>query len=282
MFTTAALGLLLLSPAAAAQDTTVPAPSAQVVASAYRDPNARELVRRAREYRRFTDRSVRAYRALARERIAAGLRTPMRERLLEGREMAARVDWRREGPVRVEVVGRRRRGMDDEDDGLDDIQSEARQLVFDPGDERMRMGFVGRTTWIRHPLAEGSERDYRFRSGDTLTVRLSGGETVRVFELRVEPRRLDAPLVSGSIWLEDRSYGVVRTLLRLSHSLTQEIRASSERDSAGRRSTSVNVSVSGDSASGRGRRRGSTRSSKTRTDSPPERRTVRVSPAVKR
>jgi hypothetical protein len=242
MFTSAVLGLLLLAPAAA-QDT-IPAPSAQTVASAYRDPNARELVRRAREYRRFTDRSVRAYRALARERVAAGLRTSFRERLLEGRETAARIDWRREGPVRVEVLGRRRRGVDDEDESRNEIQSEARQLVFDPGDERLRMGFVGRTTWIRHPLAEGSERDYRFRTGDTLTVRLSGGEAVRVYELRVEPRRADAPLVSGSIWLEDRSYGVVRTLLRLSHSLNEQIRMETRRDSAGRREVSVGGEIS--------------------------------------
>jgi hypothetical protein len=240
----AALGLLLLAPGAA-RDTTPPAPSAAVVAGAYRDPGARELVRRAREYRRFTDRSVRAYRALARERTAAGLRTAFRERLLEGAEMAARVDWRRDGPVRVEVLGRRHRGVDDEDeDTREEMESSARQLVFDPADERLRMGFVGRSTWIRHPLAEGSERDYRFRTGDTLTVRLSGGESVRVYELRVEPRHLDAPLVSGSIWLEDRTYGVVRTLLRLSHSLNDQIRTESSRDSAGQRHISVGGGLS--------------------------------------
>jgi hypothetical protein len=249
---TAALGLLLLAPAAM-QDTTLPAPSAAAVASAYRDPGARELVRRAREYRRTTDRSVTAYRALARERTAAGLRTAFRERLLEGQEMAARVDWRRGGPVRVEVLGRRHRGVDDDEDMHDETESSARQLVFDPADERLRMGFVGRSTWIRHPLAEGSERDYRFRTGDTLTVRLSGGESVRVYELRVEPRHLDAPLVSGSIWLEDRTYGVVRTLLRLSHSLTDELRTKTSRDSAGRRQ----VSVSGGLSARRAPRRGS-------------------------
>ncbi|HYH80719.1 MAG TPA: hypothetical protein VEX86_13030 [Longimicrobium sp.] len=251
MFTTAALGLLLLAPAAM-QDTTPAAPSAGTVASAYRDPNAHELVRRAREYRRFTDRSVRAYRALARQRTSAGLRTAFRERLLAGEEMAARVDWRRGGPVRVEVLGHRHRGVDDEDTG-EDRGENARELVFDPADERLRMGFVGRSTWIRHPLAEGSERDYRFRTGDTLTVRLSGGESVRVYELRVEPRHLDAPLVSGSIWLEDRSFGVVRTLLRLSHSLTDQIRTETSRDSAGRRQ----ISVQGGLSSRRAPRRGS-------------------------
>jgi hypothetical protein len=49
---------------------------------------------------------------------------------------------------------------------------------------------------------------------------------------------------------------VVRTLLRLSHSLNEEIRGSSARDSAGRRTRSVNVRISGDSGSTRRRRGG--------------------------
>jgi len=249
-----AAALLLLHAAPVQRDTTPVAPA--VAAGAYRDATARELVRRAREYRRVADRSVRAYQALARQRASAGLRMPLRERTLFGQEIAARVAWQRDGTARVEVIGARTRVIaDDDDDKGDDWRDEARELAFDPTDERMRMGLMGNETWIRHPLAVGSERDYRFTAGDTLTVRLSGGETVRVFELRVEPRRLDAPLVSGSIWLEDRSYGVVRTLLRLSHSLTQEIRSSTTRDSAGKRSTSVNVSIGGDSSSGPARRR---------------------------
>jgi len=243
MLTTAALGLLLLAPPPAVQDTAAPAPSPQTVASAYIDPNARELVRRAREYRRTADRGVRAYRTLARERMSVGLRTPLRDRLLAGGETAARLDWRRGGPVRVDVVGHRSRGVDDDDDSPDEVTSSARELVFDPADERMRLGFIGTTTWIRHPLAEGSERDYRFRTGDTLTVRLSGGEAVRVYELRVEPRHANAPLVSGSIWLEDRDYGMVRTLLRLSHSLMDQIRAETKRDSAGRRQVMVGAGI---------------------------------------
>ncbi|HEX6749052.1 MAG TPA: hypothetical protein VF092_17265 [Longimicrobium sp.] len=253
MLTTAAT-LLLLTGAPADSSRALPA---SVIASAYQDDAvARELVRRAREYRRTTDRSVRAYRALARQRMAAGLRTPLRERMLASQELAARIDWRREGPVSVDIVGARARNVADEDDDDNDVRGEARSLAFDPADDRMRMGLLGGETWIRHPLAEGSERDYRFRAGDTLTVRLSGGETVRVYELRVEPRRLDAPLVSGSIWLEDRSYGVVRTLLRLSHSLMEELRTESRRDSAGRRQVNVSAQIGGDSTPQRRRRRG--------------------------
>lgn len=253
MFVAAAILLLHAAPL---QDTTPAAASPAAIASAYRNPEARELVRRAREYRHLTDRSLRGYQTLARQRMSAGLRTAFRDRQLFGSELAARVDWRRDGPVRVELLGARQRTVvtDDDDGDDDDPRDNARSLAFDPTDDRMRMGLLG-NSWIRHPLAEGSERDYRFTAGDTLTVRLSGGESVRVYELRLEPRRLGAPLVSGSIWLEDRSYGVVRTLLRLSQSLTEEIRSSSSRDSTGRRRTSVNVSISGDSAEERETRR---------------------------
>jgi len=250
---TAALLLVQQPPAA---DTVPAPPSERTVSTAYADPSARELVRHAREYRRTVDRSVRAYRALARERSSAGLRTLRRERLLGGSEMAARIDWRREGPVRVQLLGARERSIDDdENDGVSGFRDDARRLAFDPADDRMRASLLG-TTWIRHPLAEGSERDYRFRSGDTLTVRLSGGESVRVYELRVEPRRADAPLVSGSIWIEDRSYGVVRTLVRLSHSLREQIRSETTRDSTGERTRNIGVRVGGDSADAprRGRR----------------------------
>jgi hypothetical protein len=143
----------------------------------------------------------------------------------------------------VEVLGARQRGIDDDENTPGSIRGDARELVFDPADDRIRTGLFG-ADWIAHPLAPGSERDYRFASGDTMTVRLSGGETVRVYELRVEPRRLDKPLVSGSIWLEDRDYGVVRTLFRMSHSLNEVIRSESRRDSAGKRSVTVSADVS--------------------------------------
>ncbi|HEX8697019.1 MAG TPA: hypothetical protein VF746_31665, partial [Longimicrobium sp.] len=254
MLLTLAASLLVLQGRPSAD--TVPdrrPPSEQTINSAYRDATARELVRRAREYRRYTDRSVRAYQALAKQRTSAGLRMLRRERQLFGSELAARIDWRREGPVRVRVLGARTRSVDDDDD--EDAADDAEDLAFDPADDRMRVSLLG-TSWIRHPLAEGSERDYRFTTGDTLSVRLSGGETVRVYELRVEPRHLDAPLVSGSIWLEDRSYGVVRTLLRLSHSLRERLRAETRRDSAGRREVNVGARVGEES--GRRRRRSRT------------------------
>src|SRR5690606_39186977 len=88
-------------------DTSSLAPSAAHLESAYRDETARSLVARARERRRTVDRSVDRYRAIAREHIWAGLRVPGRDRTLYRRETATRIDWRREGPIRLEVLGAR-------------------------------------------------------------------------------------------------------------------------------------------------------------------------------
>lgn len=247
----AALVLFQAQPA----DTVPRAPLPEAtVASAYRDPSAREMVRRAREYRRQADNSIRAYRTLARERINVGMRALRRDRTVYSKETAARIDWQRDGGTRVEVLGARERNPAEDGVIPDDLRSEVADLAFDPASDRLRIGMDG--SWVRHPLAVGSEEDYRFRAGDTLTVRLPGGSAVRVYELRVEPRHARKPLVTGSLWLEDRSYGVVRSLLRLSHTLREEVNASKETKD-GKRSINIGVNVEGDSAGGR--RRGGSR-----------------------
>ncbi len=235
---------LLLAAAPAAQDTV---PAARPVAPP--PQNADEVVRRAREYRRQADRSVAAYRALARERTSVGFRTRLRDRLLYGSETAARVDWRRDGAAKVQVLGARRRAMDDDDEGADEIRGEAARLAFDPSDDRLRVGVFDSTT-LRHPLAPGSEADYRFALGDTLTLRLPGGEPVRVIEVKVMPRRLHHSLLAGSLWLDDRNYGVVRALLRLSRPFREEARIGSSRRG---RQRNISIGIGNDTAAARRR-----------------------------
>lgn len=253
----AALVLLQAQPADTTPRPAAPAPprpaSAAAVASAFRDPSARELVGRAREYRRQADRSVTGYQTLARQRVAVGMRALSRDRTVYRAETAARIDWRRDGGTRVEVLGAREMTPDTESGIPGGIRTEVRDLAFDPSSDRLRIGLDG--SWVRHPLAVGSEEDYRFRAGDTLTVRLPGGNSVRVYELRVEPRHTRKPLVTGSLWLEDRSFGIVRSLLRLSHSLREEFGASSKTDEEGKRSITIGIDMGGDSArASRGRR----------------------------
>lgn len=211
-----------------------PSPSSlgdTVVNEAYLDATARELVHRARARQESTAREVRAYQAIGRERISLGFRVLGRERLFFRREIAARIDWNRTDTVRIELLGARQvippfmAGVR----FADDASSEAAGLAIDPaGDNLFDDLFQDEDregSWFRHPLAPGSEAHYRFRSGDTTTIRLSDGSTVRLLELEIIPRRRDSRLVRGSILLDAASHAPVRALLRLARPFDLELDA---------------------------------------------------------
>lgn len=215
MFLLLAATLLASPPAPPPPDTLVLPPAAR--ADAYLDAGARESVRLARARRSGVESGIRRYQAVSRARISVGLRALRRDRLLFRCESAVRVDWRRGEPAIREVLGGRemvplvqRTPEPDEDCG---------DSVFDPSADRLTFGLGGflggEDAFARHPLAAGSEAHYRFRSGDTVTVRIPGAEALRLVELRVIPRRNESSLVSGSLWLESGSHAVVRAVLRL-------------------------------------------------------------------
>lgn len=68
--------------------------------------------------------------------------------------------------------------------------------------------------WIAHPLADGSEQHYRYRSGDTLSLRLPGGRTVRSVELNAIPRVASFHHLRASLWIEPESGALVRAIYR--------------------------------------------------------------------
>src|SRR5690606_6636846 len=84
-----------------------PLPDSATLASAYLDAGARELVRLARERRRTVDRSIEAYETTATELVSIGLRAVRRDRTLWKREVASRIAWERDGPIRIEALGAR-------------------------------------------------------------------------------------------------------------------------------------------------------------------------------
>src|SRR2546422_6352523 len=98
--------LLLLAAAAAALVLQTPHDSA----NAYLDPGAQGLVARARARRLLVDRSIRAYEATVRERIAVGLRALRRDRLVYRPELAGPISSR-PGTGGANRVLRARRGI---------------------------------------------------------------------------------------------------------------------------------------------------------------------------
>jgi hypothetical protein len=202
-------------------------------ASAYADADARRLVAAARARRETIDRSITGYRTTMRERIGVGLRALRRDRTLFRRELALRIDWRRDSVARIEVLGARQSVpvAVPRPELPDDLKRDVGDYAFDPADDRLTVGFGNsrdrarrdsardstddrRSLVFQHPLAPGSEAHYRFESGDSSVVVFPGGRTIRLRELRIIPRRLDVRLMSGSFWIDETSHAVVRALIR--------------------------------------------------------------------
>ncbi|MGH7469975.1 MAG: BamA/TamA family outer membrane protein [Longimicrobiales bacterium] len=181
---------------------------------AYHDPRARELVRLARERRQFVDRSITRYQATAKERISMGLRTRLRDRLFYRRETASRIDWQRGGPINITVLGAREAlpAVTPKIQVPDDLKDFLPRLAFDPMDPEGLIRVA--TTVMKHPLADGAEEHYRYRTGGTTTINL-GERSVRLVELRIEPRRRDFHLMSGSFWIDDDTHSVVQIVFRM-------------------------------------------------------------------
>ncbi|HSJ15933.1 MAG TPA: hypothetical protein VK939_16110 [Longimicrobiales bacterium] len=194
----------------------LPSPAAgQELPDAYADPLARALVESARERRSVFDLGITEYRTRSTERISVGYRLLRRERLLFRRETAARIHWRRSGDTEVEVLGAREvvPVAMSRVQVPGDLADYMPHLVFDPLDSEFLLRMD--TTFIRHPLAPGSERDYRFATGDSTLIRLPDGREVRLRELRFAPRRRDPHLIAGSFWVHTGTHAVVQAAFRI-------------------------------------------------------------------
>ena len=193
--------------------------------TAYLDAEARRLVAAARSRRETIDRSITAYQTTMRERIGVGVRALRRDRMLYRRDLALRIEWRRDSLGRIEVLGAREAvpiAVPDPEVPKH-VQREVTDYAFDPADDRLTVGFGNqkdrdstkdRGVAFSHPLAPNSERDYRFATGDSSVVVFPNGRTIRLRELRVIPRRLEFRLMSGSFWIDEDSHAVVRALIR--------------------------------------------------------------------
>ena len=203
---------LLVLLAVTGQDTarTIPAGS-------YADSATRVLVARARAARERNERLVTSYRATVTQRLGAGIKALSRDRMLFRQELAAKIEWHRDGPSRIEITGAREalpvvtRG----DHVPDDLDSQTRWLVINPAEDYLRVvGLDDDNDGFVYPLREGGERDYRFAIGDSTIISLPAGKRIRLMELRITPRRAEWRLMSGSLWFDADTYGLVRAVFR--------------------------------------------------------------------
>lgn len=228
--------MLLAAALATLLQGTPPPPSD--TASAYLDPGARIVVQGARERRQRVERSIDLYRVTARQRMHVGLSAASRARTLYGQETAARIEWHRDAPGLVRVLGAREASPATTGGATlpEDFRSEAVDLAFNPDELQLNlftfaMGGTSRpepapadtapdgsvSVGVRldpiDPLSPGAEAHYRYRAADTTAVRLPDGSRLRLVRLEIIPRRNEFRLVRGSLWIDTETYGVARSVL---------------------------------------------------------------------
>ena len=239
MRTARTLALALALVPAAASESAAQLPQRSFARDAFLDPVAREIYVAAVERWSTLDESILRYTARIEQRVAAAIRTPLKDRVIYRNETAVRAFWDRDHDPVVQVLGTHSSypGRDiavreGDLDWLDDLpfdepfQPGGDRLLFglaDSDEDYMRVDVDDRGTresndalWLAHPLAAEADVHYRFRSGDTLTVSFPDGRRLQAVELEVLPREADAHRITGALWIEPGSGALVRAVYRLS------------------------------------------------------------------
>jgi len=201
--------------------------TAQLLASAFRDPTARQLLERARVARMSQDSALQGYDATSYQRISAGMGFSRigRDRLIFRTENVSRVRWQRGVGAWIDVKGERtaipvapdEAQKEAEQDMAEDADMAA--VPYYPGYEALWVGMgtaranVNEREFV-HPLARGAEAYYVYESGDSIDIRLPDKATVKLRELRVRPRTPKWNVVVGSLWFDVKSGQLVRAAYR--------------------------------------------------------------------
>ena len=207
----------------------------ELLASAFKDAEARSLLAVARDARTRQDSALQSYDATTYQRISAGLGLTKfgRDRLAFRNEQATHVRWRRGIGAYVDVTGARTVVPIAGSDATVRMDGDISPIPYYPGSETMWIGSQAQTTvdenkGIVNPLAEGSEAYYTFASGDSATFRLPDGHAIRLRELQVRPRSPKWNLAVGSLWFDLSGGQLVRAAYRMS--VPMDIKAVAEED----------------------------------------------------
>jgi hypothetical protein len=185
---------------------------------AWNAPRVLELVDRARALRQSqtVDPDFRTYTAQARGYVYFFVDRPdsASQVLVKADQVALDLQWRAPGATRQTIVGLR-----DEKVLPTNIRYHLDHLtvIQDDFGDRIRLGDGDEVAAVVHPAGPASESLYDFLLSDSLTISYAGGtEEVRVYEVRVRPKRMDQPGFVGSIYLDlDRA-----AIVRMSFSFT--------------------------------------------------------------
>jgi hypothetical protein len=199
-----------------------------VLASAFKDAPAGELLLRARAARLTQDSTLVSYDAKGYERLSVGMgfKKIGRDRLLMRGERASHVIWRRGNGALVDVTGERSvfPMLDGVGKGDADLGDDIGDIPYAPGRETLWIGSglakarVNENEMI-HPLAEGAEAYYTYESGDSVSFQLPGGQRIELRELRIRPRQPKWNVGVGSLWFDVSTAHLVRAVYRMAQEM---------------------------------------------------------------
>lgn len=188
------------------------APGSAQEAAGWDDSRALALVEAARAVRQASavDSTLVAYQSRAQGFVYFFLDRPDEEEhtLIKADQLALEVYWRAPGDTRQRIVG-----MRDEKVLPTNIRYHLDHLtvVQDDFGDRIRMGDGDEVEAVVHPAAPGAEAVYQYRLTDSLSLNYVGlTEPVRVYQVQVRPRDLEAPGFVGTLYLDRASGAIVR------------------------------------------------------------------------
>ncbi|HEX5972807.1 MAG TPA: hypothetical protein VFY85_12830, partial [Gemmatimonadaceae bacterium] len=196
----------------------------ELLASAFKDPQARNILQLARTARMSQDSALQGYDATTYQRISAGFGFSKigPSRLAFRTESATHVRWRRGVGAYVDLTGSRTVIPIAGKSGQASIDDDISPIPYYPGSETLWIGgdaahrAVDENDGVIHPLAEGAEAYYTYASGDSVTFRLPDGKSIRLRELEVRPREPKWNLAVGSLWFDMSGGQLVRAAYRMS------------------------------------------------------------------
>ena len=198
-----------------------------VLASAFKDARARDLLLRARAARLTQDSTLTGYDASAYERMSVGMgfKRIGRDRLLMRSERAAHVVWQRDRGAIIDVKGQRSAFPMLEGVGHGDADfGSIGDIPYYPGRETLWIGSglakadVSENEMI-HPLATGAEAYYTYASGDSVGFQLPGGQRIVLRELLIRPRQPKWNVAVGSLWFDASTAQLVRAVYRMAQEM---------------------------------------------------------------
>jgi hypothetical protein len=189
---------------------------AQIPADSYADSATRALVTEVRAARERTERMVTQYSVRASQRLGIGIRAMFRDRMLWRQELVADIVWRRDSVSTATVVGARESAPVAErgDHVPEGLHGDVRDLIVDPASDYLKVIGADDDEGFIYPIREGGELDYRFAIGGITEIGLPEGRRVRLVALEVTPRRADWKLISGTLWFDADTKGLVRAAFR--------------------------------------------------------------------